>query len=105
MHAGVSRALRGIRKGLALIRALVRRWRERGTPRNHPFHDVIPGGLDWRGLPTCECFCGSRMFYAVVWFDDDRQLGGYLLDGLCPDCKALVTLPTPIDYDMLEVWE
>jgi hypothetical protein len=40
------------------------------------------------------------MFYAVVWFDDAREVGGYMLDGLCCNCRALVTLPTPIDEVM-----
>lgn len=90
---------------MRLLRRLTRRWRERGTPHDHPFNDVIPCGLDWRGLPTLECFCGSRMFYAVVWFDNSREVGGYILDGLCTDCRALVTLPTPIDHEWLEVWK
>lgn len=92
------------REDWVLIKQLVTRWRERGTPKNHPFHDVVPGGLDWRGVGTPECLCGGRMFYAVVYFDDARELAGYLTDGLCCDCKSLVTLPTPIDFDM-EVWE
>jgi hypothetical protein len=88
-----------------VIGRLLRRWRNRGVPTNHPFTDVMPSGMDWRGLPTPECFCGSRTFYAVVWFDDDREVGGYVLDGLCTDCNALVTLPTPVDFDMLEAWD
>ena len=87
-----------------MLRKLVDKWRHRGEPANHPFKNVHPSGIDWRGLPTPECMCGNRMFYAVVWFDDDREVGGYVLDGLCTSCGALTTLPTPIDFDMLEVW-
>lgn len=86
------------------IKRLLSKWTERGTPFNHPFHDVVPSGMDWRGLPTPECMCGGRTFYAVVWFDDDREVGGYVLDGLCCDCHALVTLPTPLDMHILEAF-
>jgi hypothetical protein len=85
-----------------MFNRLLRRWRERGTPTDHPFHDVIPSGIDWRGLPSPECFCGSRTFVAVIWFDDAREVGGWVLEGMCTDCKALVTLPTPIDFDIME---
>lgn len=86
-----------------MFKRLRKRWAERGTPKDHPFHDVNPSGLDWRGLPTPECFCGGRTFFAVVWFDDDREVGGYVLEGMCTDCRALVTLPTPIDFDVMEM--
>ncbi len=45
------------------------------------------------------------MFFAVVWFDDDREVGGYVLDGMCVNCKALTTLPTPVDFEMMEMWD
>jgi hypothetical protein len=54
-------------------------------------------GADIRGIPSVTCLCGGRVFYALLWFDDDREVGGYLLDGLCSSCNALVTLPTPMD--------
>lgn len=79
-----------------LMRRLLRRLPV-NQPSNHPFHEVIPTGMDLRPFPTLSCLCGGRMFYAVVWFDDDREIGGYMLDGLCCNCRALVTLPTPID--------
>lgn len=66
-------------------------------PSDHPFWDVVPTGMDLRGFPTTECLCGGQMFYALVWFDQERAVGGYILDGLCANCRALVTLPTPID--------
>ena len=69
-------------------------------PANHPFWDVVPTGLDLRGIPTTQCLCGCSVFYALVWFDSDREVGGYILDGLCSDCRALVTLPTPIDEEV-----
>ena len=73
----------------------------RQTLAPHPFNDVEPTGIDWRGLPTPECFCGGRMFYAVVWFNDEREVGGYVLDGMCVDCGGLVTLPTPINFEVM----
>lgn len=85
-----------------MIDRIARWWLNRGVPDNHPFKQIELSGMDWRGLPTCECFCGSRMFYALMWLDDDREIGGYVLDGLCSDCGALVTLATPIDLDLME---
>lgn len=85
-----------------VIRGLRRRWRNRGVPHNHPFTEVEPTGLDYRGLPTAECLCGGRTFYAVVWFDDNYQVAGYITDGLCPSCGALVTLCTEIDHPTYE---
>lgn len=85
-----------------MVKSLLQRWRTRGIPANQPFMNMVPSGMDMRGLPSPECFCGGRMFLAVVYFDDARELAGWMLDGMCTDCKALVTLPTPIDLDLLE---
>lgn len=79
----------------------LRRKMPANQPSNHPFWDVEPTGLDLRGFPTTHCLCGEQMFYAVVWFTPDREVGGYLLDGLCASCRALVTLPTPIDEEVM----
>lgn len=67
---------------------------------SHPF-EVHLSGQDMRGLPSPECICGGRMFYALVYFDDERNIGGYMLDGVCADCGCLVTLPTPIDLGVM----
>lgn len=81
-----------------MIRRILIRLRNRGVPKDHPFHDVTPTGLDYRGLPTAECLCGGRTFYMVAWFDDVYTVAGYVTDGLCCTCGALVTLCTEIDH-------
>lgn len=63
----------------------------------HPFWATRDGAPDLRGVPTLTCACGSEQFYAVIHFDEDRAIAGYLLDGQCVACDALVTLPTEID--------
>lgn len=76
------------------------------SSRNHPFTDVPGVTVDLRGVPTAECVCGGRTFFAVMWIDDEYQVAGYLTDGLCP-CGALVTLATEIDkpnyYDLRDI--
>lgn len=81
-----------------MIRRILARLRNRGIPKNHPFTDVQPTGLDYRGVPTAECVCGGRTFYMVAWFSDEYEVAGYITDGLCCHCGALVTLCTEIDH-------
>lgn len=77
------------------------RKRRRGGNKMHPFVALMEPVEDFRGVPTCECVCGSRMFLAWCMFDEDTRLPGfYLTDGLC-EKGHLVTLPTPIDYEGL----
>lgn len=84
-----------------MIRWLLGLFTQAGPP-NHPFHEVSPVGLDYRGIPTPECPCGGRTFYMVGWFDDCYEVAGYLTDGLCCMCGALVTLCTEIDHPTYE---
>lgn len=75
------------------------RRRRRGGNKLHPFAGLIDPTQDYRGVPTCECVCGSHMFLAWVIFDEDTRLPGfYLLDGVCHK-GHLNTLPTPQDYE------
>jgi len=54
--------------------------------------------FDARGIPTAECpACASRLFTIQAWFDDEYNVGGYLLDAECAMCHTRVTAPTPID--------
>ena len=66
---------------------------------DHPFGNMPEITADIRGVPTAECVCGSRTFYAVVWLDDAYEMAGYVTDGLCP-CGTLLTIATPIDHEV-----
>lgn len=55
-------------------------------------------GTDYRGIPTMTCPCGCDWLLMCAMFDPDtREVGMYILDGLCASCGSLVSLPTPID--------
>lgn len=84
-----------------MFRKILALFRQAGPP-NHPFHEVTPTGLDYRGVPTAECPCGGRTFYTVTWMDDDYLVAGYLTDGLCAMCGALLTIATEIDHPTYE---
>ena len=81
-----------------MIDRLCRWWLQRGTPKDHPFTHVEASGLDYRGIPTAECVCGTRTFYVVAWLDDAYCVTGYDTTGLCADCGALITIATEIDH-------
>jgi hypothetical protein len=54
--------------------------------------------LDARGIPTRECpNCASTLFTVQVIFDEDYEIGMYLLNAECAMCHTLVTAPTPLD--------
>jgi hypothetical protein len=54
--------------------------------------------LDARGIPTRECpNCASTLFTVQVMFDENYEIGMYLLNAECAMCHALVTAPTPLD--------
>lgn len=54
--------------------------------------------LDARGIPTRECpSCASTLFTVNVVFDEDYEIGLYLLDAECSMCKTKLTAPTPLD--------
>ena len=40
--------------------------------------------------PTDLCTCGNDLFHALIWFDDDRTIGGYFTEMVCALCGALV---------------
>ena len=55
--------------------------------------------LDARGIPTPECpNCGNRLLKLFVCFDDDYQIGQYLLDAECGMCETKLTAPTILDH-------
>ena len=54
--------------------------------------------LDARGIPTRECpSCASTLFTIQAVFDENYEVGMYLLDAECAMCKTKVTAPTPLD--------
>lgn len=54
--------------------------------------------LDARGIPTRECpNCASTLFTIQATFDEDYEIGMYLLNAECAMCKTLLTAPTPLD--------
>lgn len=50
--------------------------------------------------PTMRCVCGSEVFHALIWFDEDRSIAGYMTEGACASCGAIVRLATqhPSEY-------
>lgn len=59
-----------------------------------------PAVADYRGIPTAACPCGSRVLTIHVWFDDEYILAGYMTDGECTECGALLTIATEIDHPL-----
>jgi hypothetical protein len=54
--------------------------------------------LDARGIPTRECpSCASTLFTIHAVFDENYEVGMYLLDAECAMCHTKVTAPTPLD--------
>jgi hypothetical protein len=54
--------------------------------------------LDARGIPTRECpSCASTLFTIQAVFDENYEIGMYLLNAECAICHTKVTAPTPLD--------
>lgn len=54
--------------------------------------------LDARGIPTRECpSCASTLFTIQAVFDENYEVGMYLLDARCAMCNTKLTAPTPLD--------
>lgn len=49
--------------------------------------------------PTMRCVCGNEVFHALIWFSDDRSIGGYFTEMKCAFCGALVRGATEADDD------
>lgn len=52
--------------------------------------------------PLTECLCGSDLFITCMWLDDDKDCGGWFVDGKCAQCGAAVLIATPADQVMLD---
>lgn len=51
------------------------------------------GGPDYTGMPgTEQCLCGCTLFHAAVSFHD-KEIAYYILEGICFQCGAKVSLP------------
>lgn len=54
--------------------------------------------LNFRGIPTRVCVnCGSDILTVQAKFDEDYNIGLYLLDCECSMCHTKLTAPTPLD--------
>ncbi len=54
--------------------------------------------MNLRGIPTRICpNCGSAVFTVQAVFDEDYEIGLYLLDCECSSCNTKLTAPTPLD--------
>lgn len=45
----------------------------------------------WAG-PVQQCLCGCDLFHALISFDESKQVSAYILDGICHNCGASVSL-------------
>jgi hypothetical protein len=64
----------------------------------HELFHVEPNGADLLFMgPVTECVCGEQVFHALIWFADDRTIGGYITEMVCSGCGALVRGATEID--------
>lgn len=75
------------------------------APRSSQISDLLipePNGADllWLG-PTTECVCGNNVFHALIWFTDDREIGGYFTEMVCAFCGSLIRGATPVDTEVL----
>jgi len=52
--------------------------------------------------PMTECLCGSTLFITAVWLDENREIGGWFVDGKCLGCGAAVLVATPADVTYLD---
>jgi len=59
---------------------------------------VKPIGIDLRGTPIEVCVCGSLVFKVTCMFED-RDISLWFVDAECALCGALVTVPTPADFE------
>lgn len=57
--------------------------------------------LDFRGLPSAICPCGSTILNIQVQFDPETyEIQYYFFDAECAVCGALLTAPCPRDLDV-----
>ena len=47
--------------------------------------------------PTTRCVCGGEVFHALVWFAEDRTIGGYFTEMVCAMCGSLIRGATEAD--------
>lgn len=70
-----------------------------------PISDLLvvePGGSDLLFLgPTTECVCGNNVFHALIWFNEDREIGGYFTEMACAFCGSLIRGATAADKEVL----
>lgn len=57
---------------------------------------------NYRGIPTHACPCGSVLLNVKCIFDAG-EIAMWFVDAECAMCGALVTAPTPEDFDDAQV--
>ena len=57
---------------------------------------------NYRGIPTHVCPCGSLLFKVKCIFEEG-SIVLWFTDAECELCGALITVPTPEDYDNAKV--
>lgn len=56
--------------------------------------------LDYRGIPTALCPCGSQFINIQAIVDPETyEIGFYLTEGTCAVCGSLLTVATPADKE------
>lgn len=66
----------------------------------HYAGDMALKDINFRGIPTHECpVCQSRLFRVYASFED-YDIALWLVDAVCADCGAEVTVPCPVDNPM-----
>ena len=63
--------------------------------------ELEPGGSDFLFMgPTRMCACGNEVFHALIWFSEDREVGGYFTEMACALCGAILRGVTPVDEEI-----
>jgi len=66
-----------------------------------PIHEIFrieQSGPDLLFMgPVTECLCGEQVMHALIWFAEDKTVGGYFTEMVCSSCGALLRGATEID--------
>jgi hypothetical protein len=46
------------------------------------------------------CACGNEVFHALIWFNEEREIGGYFTEMACAFCGSIVRGVTPVDEEV-----
>jgi hypothetical protein len=63
--------------------------------------ELEPDGTDLLFMgPTRVCACGNEVFHALIWFNEEREIGGYFTEMACAFCGSIVRGVTPVDEEV-----